>query len=107
MHYKYTDNSSKSVIFISITSNTIAKILQLSSQVVHFGEIAVGIRLIKEINITNLHSEVVNTKLNILPVTCGFSVLNAMRAIKPQQTKSIVVQFQPHEEQPFEEYLTI
>ena len=37
----------------------------------------------------------------------GFSVLNAMRTIRPTQTKPIVVQFEPEEKQIYEERVVI
>jgi len=37
----------------------------------------------------------------------GFSVLNAMRTIKPGETKPVVIQFEPHAQQIYEERVII
>jgi hypothetical protein len=37
----------------------------------------------------------------------GYSVLNALRSLKPGETKAIVVQFEPFSQQMFEEKLMI
>ena len=46
-------------------------------------------------------------KLEALTPFGGFSVLNAMRTIKPGETKPIVVQFEPHDQQIYEERIVI
>lgn len=74
---------------------------------IDFEEIAVGIRTIKEIRITNNSAFEAEMKMDLLPISCGFTILNALRTIQPGQFKSLVVQFQPREEQPFEETLKL
>jgi len=37
----------------------------------------------------------------------GFSVLNAMRTLKPGETKPVVIQFEPHAQQIYEERIVI
>ena len=37
----------------------------------------------------------------------GFSVINALRTIKPGETKGVIVQFEPFAQQPYNEKLMI
>jgi len=51
--------------------------------------------------ITNKGIEVAVLKAEQLPYCSGFEVLNAVRSVKPGATVSLVLCFQPHEEQGF------
>ena len=60
-----------------------------------FGEIPVAFKETKEILIKNVG--LIDETLRMEPLTPfgGFSVLNAMRTIRPGETKPVVVQFEP------------
>ena len=45
--------------------------------------------------------------MSLLPTFGGFSVIGALRSILPGKSKAILVQFEPHEEQIFEEVLRL
>ena len=60
-----------------------------------------------EILIKNIGSEDETLKMEPLTPFGGFSVLNALRTLKPGETKGIVVQFEPFSQQIYEEKLLI
>ena len=70
----------------------------MNRSLIDFEEIAVGIRTIKELRITNNSPFKAEMKMEMLPITCGFTILNALRTIEPGTYKNLVVQFQPREE---------
>lgn len=63
-----------------------------------FGEVPVKNKQTKEILIKNVGQNAETMRLEPLTPFGGFTVLNAMRTIKPGETKSIVVQFIPGEQ---------
>ena len=66
-----------------------------NTEVLEFGEIPVANKKILEILVKNNGHMEETLKLQALSPFGGFSVLNAMRTIKPGETKPIVVQFEP------------
>lgn len=108
-YFKYQDmpDVAKQVIYLQIQTVTVKKSLLLDKNIIDFGEIAVGIRQIKELIITNNSTQAAIMKMDMLPISCGFTILNALRTVLPGQRKSLVVQFQPREDQPFEETLKL
>ena len=68
-----------------------------------FGEVPVAFRKTKEILIKNVGTMDETLNLQSLTPFGGFSVLNAMRTIKPGETKPIVIQFEPLAQQIYEE----
>ena len=74
-----------------------------NTQILDFGEIPVAFRKTQEILIKNTGSMDEQLQLQALTPFGGFSVLNAVRMIRPGETKPVVVQFEPHAQQIFEE----
>jgi hypothetical protein len=72
-----------------------------------FGEIPVAFKKTQEILIKNVGTMEEPLQLQALTPFGGFSVLNAMRTIKPGETKPVVVQFEPHARQVFEERINL
>jgi len=73
----------------------VPKSLESDVQVLDFGEVPVALRVTKEILVKNVGNREEKMKLQSLSPFGGFSVLNAMRTIKPGETRAIVVQFEP------------
>lgn len=57
------------------------KSLLLSKTVIDFGEVAVGIRQTRELTVFNHTPYDAELKMETLPISCGFTVLNALRTI--------------------------
>ncbi|CAK81749.1 unnamed protein product (macronuclear) [Paramecium tetraurelia] len=108
-YFKYTDmpDNAKQVIYLQISTVTVQKSLLLSKTIIDFGEVAVGIRQTKELTVFNQTPFKAELKMEMLPISCGFTILNALRTIEPSNKKSLIVQFQPTEDQPFEETLKL
>ena len=72
-----------------------------------FGEIPVALRVTKEILIKNEGQQEEELKAESLTPFGGFCVLNALRPIAPGQTIPVVVQFEPLQQQMYQERLVI
>ena len=70
---------------------SVNKTLVLNTTLIDFGEIAVGIREIRELYITNYSDQVGEINMDILPEGSGYSVINALRPIEPKKTRTLVV----------------
>lgn len=68
-----------------------------------FGEVPVAFRKTQEILVKNVGTMDETLRCQALTPFGGFSVLNAMRTIKPGETKPIVIQFEPLAQQIYEE----
>lgn len=79
------------------------KTLVPNTDVLEFGEIPVAFKKTQEILVKNVGTMEETLRLQALSPFGGFSVLNAMRTIKPGETKPIVVQFEPLAQQIYEE----
>jgi hypothetical protein len=73
----------KQVIYIQVQTVSVQKSLLLDKSFIDFGEIAVGIRQIKELIITNHSQFPADMKMETLPINCGFTILNALRRVEP------------------------
>lgn len=78
-----------------------------NEDVIEFGEIPVAFKATKEILVKNTGVQSETLRMEPLTPFGGFSVLNAMRTIKPGETKPIVVQFEPLAQQIYEERVII
>ena len=78
-------------MFLQVRSTTVKRTLIPNTEVLDFGEVPVAFRKTQEILIKNVGT--MNETLNLQALTPfgGFSVLNAMRTIKPGETRPIVV----------------
>ena len=93
--------------FLEVRTTTVKRSLVPNISVLDFIEIPVAFKQTQEILIKNIGLTEEALRMEPLTPFGGFSVLNAMRSIKPGQTKSIVVQFEPAEQQIYEERLII
>lgn len=82
-------------MYLEANTTTVKRTLTPNFQTLEFGEIPVKVKLTKEILIKNNGSHDETLKMEPLTPFGGFSVLNAMRTIKPGETKPVVVQFEP------------
>lgn len=95
------------VHYLQIKTAVINKTLIANPDILDFGEIAVSCRKVTEFTLFNQDTQSVSLSMDPLPPFGGFCVLNAMRIIEPGQKKTIVVEFEPINQQFFEEKLTI
>ena len=106
VYFRPTENGETAevkTLFLQVRSTTVKRTLIPNTEVLDFGEVPVAFRKTQEILIKNVGT--MNETLNLQALTPfgGFSVLNAMRTIKPGETRPIVVQFEPLAQQIFEE----
>lgn len=94
-------------MYLQARTTTVKRCLIPNSEVVDFGEIPVAFKQTKEILIKNIGTQDETLRMEPLTPFGGFSVLNAMRTIKPGQTKPVVVQFEPLAQQIYEERVII
>jgi hypothetical protein len=69
----------------------VQKTLILDATEVNFGEVAVGIRETRELYIVNRSAEVADLKMDLLPESRGFAVVNALRPLAPGEQKRLIV----------------
>jgi hypothetical protein len=84
------------VFYLEVRTTTVFRSLVPNVKELSFGEIPVANRRVLEILVKNVGELEENMRMEPLTPFGGFSVLNAMRTIKPGETKPIVVQFEPH-----------
>jgi len=77
--------------FIEARTTTVKRTLIPNNDVLEFGEIPVAFKQTQEILIKNVGIRDETLRMEPLTPFGGFSVLNAMRTIKPGETKPIVV----------------
>ena len=61
----------------------------------------------EELQLTNCGEEAADLRMEMLPLFGGFSIIGALRTVGIGKTKGILVQFEPHAQQYFEETLKI
>lgn len=94
-------------LFMEINTTTITQSLVASTRLLDFGDIAVGFKKVEEVILTNNSSATEDLHFELMPTFGGFAVLNAMRTIRPGQSRKLLVQFEPNYEKPFEEKLKV
>lgn len=104
---KDKDGADVQILFIEARTTTVKRSLIPNVGELDFGEVPVAFKVTQEILINNVGIDVETMRMEPLTPFGGFSVLNAMRAIRPTQTKPIVVQFEPEEKQIYEERVII
>jgi hypothetical protein len=77
--------------YLEARTTTVPKSLVANVQTLDFGEIPVAMRVTKEILIKNVGIKEETLKLQSLTPYGGFSVLNAMRAIMPGETRGVII----------------
>lgn len=93
--------------YIQVRTVVVNKVLRVDQDVVDFGDIAVSCRKLVEVKVFNDDSQTLAISMDPLPPFGGFSVLNALRNIEPGGSHTVVVEFEPVNQQYFEEKLTI
>ena len=81
--------------YVEVRTTTVPRSLVSNVSTLDFGEVPVALRVTKEILVKNIGIREETMKLQSLSPFGGFSVLNAMRSIKPGETRPIVIQFEP------------
>jgi len=94
-------------LYLEARTTTVKRTLIPNVDEMEFGEIPVAFKQTQEILIKNHGLKDETMKMEPLTPFGGFSVLNAMRTIKPGQTKPIVIQFEPLAQQIYEERVII
>lgn len=84
------------VTYLEARTTTVFRSLVPNVNVLDFGEIPVANRRVLEILVKNVGYMEETMRMEPLTPFGGFSVLNAMRTIKPGETRAIVVQFEPY-----------
>lgn len=93
--------------YMEIRTVTVSRTLEADPAVANFGEIAVSCRKLITINIKNKAMQEVTLRTDSLPPFCGFRVMNALRKVQAGGNFSLVVEFEPTNQQLFEETLLI
>ncbi|XP_060787631.1 cilia- and flagella-associated protein 74 [Neoarius graeffei] len=62
---------------------------------INFNQVAIGHKVLKKVTVQNICSEYVKLKSSLLDLNGPFSVLNAMRGIKPGETHTVLLAFMP------------
>lgn len=106
VYFKQKDYSdvSAEVNFLEITTTSIAQVVCIDCREVDFGEIAVGSRAVREVVITNKGESAQLYKKN-MPIFSSFNVLNSLKEVPEGATFKAVLEFQPIEEQRFQQKL--
>jgi hypothetical protein len=113
VYYKQTEKDKAlgeeevKVFYLEARTTTVFRSLVPDVTMLDFGEIPVANRRVMEILVKNVGHMEENMRMEPLTPFGGFSVLNALRVLKPGETKAIVVQFEPFSQQMFEEKLMI
>ena len=94
-------------MYLEARTTTVKRSLIPNLDEMQFGEIPVENKLTQEILIKNVGLKDETLRLEPLTPFGGFSVLNAMRTIKPGETKPIVIQFMPLAQQIYDERVII
>ena len=94
-------------MYLEARTTTVKRSLIPNVDEMEFGEIPVAFKQTQEILVKNVGLKDETMKMEPLTPFGGFSVLNAMRTIKPGETKPIVVQFEPIAQQIYEERVVI
>lgn len=97
VYYKQTEklDAEVNVTYLQARTTTVIRTLIPNEDTIEFGEIPVAFKATKEILIKNVGVKDEVLRMEPLTPFGGFSVLNAMRTIKPGETKPIVIQFEP------------
>jgi len=115
------DVGEPNVTYLQVSTATVTKRLVVNRDVIDFGEMAVGFKRVEELQLTNSSDQAADLRMEMLPLFGGFSIIGALRTVEvgnlllvyriltlfSGRTKAILVQFEPHAQQKFEETLTI
>lgn len=108
VYFKTLSNDDKvKKIYLEIKTCVINKHLIAEPEFLDFGEVAVACRKIIEFTVKNNDFSPASLMKDPLSPYGGFAVLNALRTVEPNQTRTIVIEFEPLSQQLFEEKLTL
>ena len=109
VYYKNTERAGTDIgcMYLEARTTTVKRSLIPNVDVLEFGEIPVAFKTTQEILVKNVGLKNETMRMEPLTPFGGFSVLNAMRTIRPGETKPIVVQFEPLAQQIYEERVVI
>jgi hypothetical protein len=93
VYYKQSEkiDAEQNVTYLQARTTTVIRTLIPNVDSINFGEIPVAFKATKEILIKNTGIQDETLRMEPLTPFGGFSVLNAMRTIKPGETKPVVV----------------
>ncbi|GAA6108298.1 cilia- and flagella-associated protein 74 isoform X1 [Tachysurus ichikawai] len=74
---------------------------------INFNQVAVGQKVLKKVTVLNICSEFVQLKSSLLDLNGPFSVLNAMRGVKPGATHTLLLAFTPAFAKKYREILEV
>ncbi|XP_033944060.1 cilia- and flagella-associated protein 74 isoform X3 [Pseudochaenichthys georgianus] len=74
---------------------------------IDFHQVAVGEKVIKRFTVQNISKESLDLRSSVLDVHGPFSLLNALRCIRPGETHTLVLAFSPSLEKKFSETLEV
>lgn len=94
-------------MYLEARTTCVRRSLIPDTEIVEFGEIPVLLKQTREILIKNIGKTPQDLKMETMTPYGGFTVINALRTVKPGETKSIIVQFEPFSQQIYEEDLKI
>lgn len=105
VYYRVNDRPEAEIncFYLEARTTTVKRTLIPNVSELEFGEIPVAFKQVQEILVKNVGNRDETLKMEALTPFGGFSVLNAMRTIRPGETKAIVVQFEPLSQQIYEE----
>jgi hypothetical protein len=109
MYFKLADKreAKTDVMYLSARTTCVRRTLIPNVEVLEFGEIPVLLKQTQEILVKNIGATEQTLKMEAMTPYGGFSVINALRTVKPGETKAILVQFEPFSQQIYEEDLKI
>ncbi|KAK3565900.1 hypothetical protein QTP86_020311 [Hemibagrus guttatus] len=74
---------------------------------INFNQVAVGQKVLKKVTVQNICSEFVQLKTSLLDLNGPFTVLNAMRGVKPGATHTLLLAFTPALAKKYREILEV
>lgn len=87
--------TSVSNLYLSIKTLCKPQTLRLSTTKINFGEIPIGFCKVENLEITNLGEQPQKLKVDVMPLTCGFSYLGIFDVIEPGETQQFSIYFEP------------
>jgi hypothetical protein len=97
LYFKQPENTDTEIkaLFIEARTVTVKRTLVPNVDSLEFGEIPVAFKKTQEILLKNIGEKEETLRMEPLTPFGGFSVLNALRTVKPGETKAVVIQFEP------------
>lgn len=87
--------TSTSNIYLAVNTLCKPETLKLSTDRIDFGEIPVGFCKVENLEITNTGPEPQKLKIDVMPLTCGFSYMGIFDVIQPGETQQFSIYFEP------------